>query len=98
MLDGLKADVATFTQFTDVQVLHDQGDLIIADWQSRLTNNSVPYYWLPAFLVRKGNPKNIKDWKISCATTCRSRSPTRRPQAMAATPISRLTPTRSRRR
>ena len=62
VLDGLKADVVTFNQFTDVQVLHDQGDLIPADWQSRLPNNSVPYYSLPAFLVRKGNPKNIKDW------------------------------------
>ena len=62
VLDGLKADVVTFNQFTDVQVLHDQGDLIAADWQSRLPNNSVPYYSLPAFLVRKGNPKNIKDW------------------------------------
>ena len=62
VLDGLKADVVTFNQFTDVQVLHDQGDLIIADWQSRLPNDSVPYYSLPAFLVRKGNPKSIKDW------------------------------------
>ena len=62
VLDGLKADVVTFNQFTDVQVLHDQGDLVAADWQSRLPNNSVPYYSLPAFLVRKGNPKNIKDW------------------------------------
>ena len=63
VLDGLKADAVTFNQFTDVQVLHDQGDLIIADWQSRLPNDSVPYYsLLPAFLVRKGNPKNIKDW------------------------------------
>jgi sulfate/thiosulfate transport system substrate-binding protein len=62
VLDGLKADVVTFNQFTDVQVLHDKGDLIPADWQSRFPNNSVPYYSLPAFLVRKGNPKNIKDW------------------------------------
>ena len=62
VLDGLKADVVTFNQFTDVQVLHDQGDLVAADRQSRLPNNSVPYYSLPAFLVRKGNPKNIKDW------------------------------------
>ena len=49
-------------QVTDVQVLHDQGDLIPADWASRLPNNSVPFYSLPAFLVRAGNPKNIKDW------------------------------------
>ena len=54
--------MVTFNQVTDVQILHDQGDLIAADWQSRLPNNSVPYYSLPAFLVRKGNPKNIKDW------------------------------------
>ena len=62
VLEGLKADVVTFNQVTDVQVLHDQGDLIPADWQSRLPNNSVPYYSLPAFLVRAGNPKHIKDW------------------------------------
>jgi sulfate/thiosulfate transport system substrate-binding protein len=62
VLDGLRADVVTFNQVTDVQVLHDKGKLIPADWQSRLPNNSVPYYSLPAFLVRKGNPKNIKDW------------------------------------
>ncbi len=47
---------------TDIQVLHAQADLVAADWQSRFPNNSVPYYSLPAFLVRKGNPKNIKDW------------------------------------
>ena len=41
MLDGLEADVVTFNQFTDVQILHDQGDLVAADWQSRLPNNSV---------------------------------------------------------
>jgi sulfate/thiosulfate transport system substrate-binding protein len=62
VLDGLRADVVTFNQVTDVQVLHDQGDLVIADWQARFPNNSVPYYSLPAFLVRKGNPKNIKNW------------------------------------
>jgi sulfate/thiosulfate transport system substrate-binding protein len=62
VLDGLRADVVTFNQVTDIQVLHDQADLVVADWQSRLPNNSVPYYSLPAFLVRKGNPKNIKDW------------------------------------
>ena len=62
VLEGLRADVVTFNQCTDVQVLHDQGNLIIADWQARLPNNSVPYFSLPAFLVRKGNPKNIKDW------------------------------------
>ena len=62
ILEGLPADVVTFNQFLDVQVLHDKGKLIPADWQARLPNNSSPYYSLPAFLVRPGNPKGIKDW------------------------------------
>ncbi|PYE90087.1 thiosulfate ABC transporter substrate-binding protein CysP [Phyllobacterium leguminum] len=62
ILEGLEADVVTFNQVTDVQVLHDKGNLIPADWQSRLPNNSSPYYSLPAFLVRTGNPKNIRNW------------------------------------
>jgi sulfate transport system substrate-binding protein len=62
ILEGLAADVVTFNQVTDVQTLHDQGGLIPADWQKRLPNNSSPYYSLPSFLVRAGNPKNIKDW------------------------------------
>jgi sulfate transport system substrate-binding protein len=62
ILEGLEADVVTFNQVTDVQVLYDRGKLIPADWQKRLPNNSSPYYSLPAFLVRVGNPKAIKDW------------------------------------
>lgn len=62
VLEGLEADVVTFNQVTDVQILHDKGQLIPADWQKRLANNASPYYSLPAFLVRAGNPKNIKDW------------------------------------
>lgn len=62
ILQGLQADVVTFNQVTDVQVLHDQGKLIPADWQTRLPNNSSPFYSTTAFLVRKGNPKNIKGW------------------------------------
>jgi sulfate transport system substrate-binding protein len=62
ILEGLEADVVTFNQVPDVQVLHDRGRLIPKDWQKRLPNNSSPYYSLPAFLVRAGNPKNIKDW------------------------------------
>lgn len=62
ILEGLEADVVTFNQVTDVQVLHDKGNLIPEDWQTRLPNNSSPYYSLPAFLVRAGNPKNIKNW------------------------------------
>lgn len=62
VLEGLQADVVTFNQVTDIQVLHDRGGLIPADWQQRLPNNSSPYYSLPAFLVRAGNPRGIADW------------------------------------
>ena len=62
ILEGLEADVVIFNQVTDVQVLHDKGNLIPADWQQRLPNNSSPYYSFPAFLVREGNPKGIKNW------------------------------------
>ena len=62
ILQGLRADVVTYNQVTDVQILHDRGNLIPADWQSRLPHNSSPFYSTMAFLVRKGNPKNIHDW------------------------------------
>lgn len=62
ILQGLQADVVTFNQVTDIQVLHDKGKLIPADWKSRLPNGSSPYYSTTAFLVRKGNPKNIHNW------------------------------------
>ncbi|WP_313619593.1 thiosulfate ABC transporter substrate-binding protein CysP, partial [Pantoea septica] len=62
ILQGLRADVVTYNQVTDVQVLHDKGNLVAADWQSRLPNNSSPFYSTMAFLVRKGNPKQIHDW------------------------------------
>ncbi|MGL4380102.1 MAG: thiosulfate ABC transporter substrate-binding protein CysP [Vibrio sp.] len=62
ILQGLAADVVTFNQVTDVQVLHDKGLLLPDNWQSLLPNGSSPYYSTTAFLVRKGNPKNIHDW------------------------------------
>lgn len=62
VLEGLPADVVTFNQVTDVQALHDKGQLIPANWRSRLPNRSSPYYSLSAFLVRAGNPKGIKTW------------------------------------
>lgn len=54
---------------TDVQILHDKGKLIPADWQSRLPNNSSPFYSTMGFSVRKGNPKNIHDWNDWYALT-----------------------------
>ncbi|MBB5320509.1 thiosulfate ABC transporter substrate-binding protein CysP [Marinobacter oulmenensis] len=62
IIQGLKADVATFNQVTDINILHDRGGLIPENWADRLPNNSSPYYSTMAFLVREGNPKNIQNW------------------------------------
>jgi sulfate transport system substrate-binding protein len=62
IIEGLPADVVTFNQVTDVDILHERGNLIPANWRERLPNNSSPYYSTMAFLVREGNPKNIHDW------------------------------------
>ncbi len=62
ILEGLPADVVTFNQVSDVQVLYTEGKLVAPDWQNHFPNQSSPYYSLTSFLVRKGNPKNIKDW------------------------------------
>jgi sulfate transport system substrate-binding protein len=61
ILQGLKADLVTFNQVLDVQILADKG-LAAEDWQAALPNNASPYYSLPAFLVRGGNPKGITSW------------------------------------
>lgn len=61
ILEGLQADVVTFNQVTDIDVLA-KGGVLPADWQKKYPNNASPWYSLPAFLVRKGNPKNVKDW------------------------------------
>jgi len=58
--EGLAADVVTFNQVTDIDFLVQSG-LIAAGWQKNFPNNASPFYSLPSFLVRKGNPKNIKD-------------------------------------
>ncbi len=62
IMQGLKADLVTFNQVLDVQVLADRGGFVSKDWQKSLDNNASPYFSLPAFLVRKDNPKGIKDW------------------------------------
>jgi sulfate/thiosulfate transport system substrate-binding protein len=61
IVEGLAADVVTFNQVTDVDFLVKNG-LVSADWQEDFANNASPFYSLPSFLVRAGNPKNIKDW------------------------------------
>lgn len=62
VIDGLQADVVTLALAYDIDAIHEQADLIPADWQSRLPYNSSPYTSTIVFLVRKGNPKGIKDW------------------------------------
>jgi sulfate/thiosulfate-binding protein len=62
IIDGLEADVATLALAYDVDQLNDKGKLIPKDWQKRLQHNSSPYTSTIVFLVRKGNPKKIKDW------------------------------------
>jgi sulfate transport system substrate-binding protein len=62
ILQGLKADVVTFNQSTDVDALHQKGKFVSPDWRKKFPNNASPFYSTTAFLVRKGNPKNIKDW------------------------------------
>jgi sulfate/thiosulfate transport system substrate-binding protein len=62
IIDGLEADVATLGIASDIDVLHDNGDLLPADWQKRLPGDSTPYTSTIVLLVRKGNPKAIKDW------------------------------------
>jgi sulfate transport system substrate-binding protein len=61
VIDGLKADVVTLALAYDIDAIAQRG-LITAGWQSRLPNNSTPYYSTIVFLVRKGNPKKINDW------------------------------------
>jgi sulfate/thiosulfate-binding protein len=62
VIDGLPADVVTLGLAADIDALHTNGNLVPADWQKRLPNNSTPYTSTINFLVRKGNPKGIKDW------------------------------------
>src|SRR6476620_9176616 len=61
VIDGLEADVVTLALAYDVDAIAKAG-LIKADWATRLPHNATPYTSTIVFLVRKGNPKNIKDW------------------------------------
>ncbi|MFM0326744.1 sulfate ABC transporter substrate-binding protein [Caballeronia glebae] len=59
---GLQADVVTMNQPNDIDLLAERGQLVPANWRSRLPDASAPYTTTMVFLVHKGNPKNIKDW------------------------------------
>jgi sulfate/thiosulfate transport system substrate-binding protein len=62
VVDGLPADVITMNRSADIDILAQKGKLIPANWQTRLPNNSVPSASPTVFVVRKGNPKHVKDW------------------------------------
>ena len=62
VIDGLPADIVTLALAADIDAIATNGKLLPINWQSRLPNNSAPYTSTIVFLVRKGNPKGIKDW------------------------------------
>jgi sulfate transport system substrate-binding protein len=62
VINGLEADVVTLALAYDIDAIAQQARLLPADWQKRLPDNSTPYTSTIVFLVRKGNPKHIKDW------------------------------------
>ena len=61
IVEGLEADVVTFNQVPDIEFLVRNG-FVSPGWQEDFPNQSSPFYSMPSFLVREGNPKNIKDW------------------------------------
>jgi len=62
VIDGLEADVVTLALAADIDAIATNGKLLPSDWQKRLPHNSAPYTSTIVFLVRKGNPKQIRDW------------------------------------
>lgn len=62
VIAGLEADVITMNQSPDIDILVERGGLVSKDWRKEFPNNATPYTTTTVFLVRKGNPKNIKDW------------------------------------
>ncbi len=62
VIDGLQADVVTLALAADIDAISQKSGLLPGDWQKRLPQNSTPYTSTIVFLVRKGNPKHIKDW------------------------------------
>lgn len=62
VIDGLEADVVTLALAADIDVITEKAKLLPKDWQKKLPQNSTPYTSTIVFLVRKGNPKQIKDW------------------------------------
>jgi sulfate/thiosulfate-binding protein len=62
VIDGMEADVVTLALSLDVDMIHQERNLLPADWQTKLPQRSSPYTSTIVFVVRKGNPKAVKDW------------------------------------
>ena len=62
VIDGLEADVVTLASYLDTQAISEKGKLIEPGWIDELPNRSLPYFSTIVFVVRKGNPKAVKDW------------------------------------
>jgi sulfate/thiosulfate transport system substrate-binding protein len=62
VIGGLEADVITMNQAPDIDILVERGGLVAADWRTQFPHDATPYTTTTVFLVRKGNPKGIKDW------------------------------------
>ncbi len=62
VIGGLEADVITMNQAPDIDILVERGGLVAADWRKQFPHEATPYTTTTVFLVRKGNPKQIKDW------------------------------------
>ena len=84
VIDGLPADVVTLALAYDIDEISKLTDKIPADWQTRLPNNSAPYTSTIVFLVRKGNPKQIKDWDDLVKEALKSSRPIPKPPGARA--------------
>ncbi len=89
VIGGLDADVVTMNQAPDIDILVERGGLVSKDWRKALPFDAAPYSSTTIFIVRKGNPKGLKDWNDLVQPGLQVIVPTPRPRATAATPISR---------
>ncbi len=92
MIDGLDADVVTLALAGDIDQIAAKTDKLPKDWASKLPHNSAPYTSTIVFLVRKGNPKGIKDWGDLAKEGVAVITPIPRPAVAHAGTISRPGP------
>ncbi len=83
MIDGLEADVVSLALWPDTDQLRKK-DLIKAGWEEKFPNRSLPYTSTIVFVVRKGNPKGVKEWADLVKPGIEIITPARRPRATAS--------------